>query len=180
MPWRRLARRSRRRGHLDAPQTSAILELAQKARARRNTIIPGDPFTLLPFVKLRVPTIIAGLAIIAFFVIVYCSRNVKNKVDALTVEKDIETHLPIGSSKAEVIVFLDQRKIGHTWLQEAETSPEGKTVIPNRHTEIGMIPDVRRDGLILKTDVTIEIQFRFDDADSKLVGYSVREIYTGP
>jgi len=106
-------------------------------------------------------------------------QNVKNKVDVSVVENDIRAHLPIGSSKADVIAFLDQRKIAHGPLQKAETSPDGKTVIPNSHTEIAIIRDVRRDGFIFKTTISIQIEFRFDDTDSKLLEYTVHEIYKG-
>ena len=92
---------------------------------------------------------------------------------------DIDSHLPIGSSKADVIGFLDQQKIAHMWLQKAETGPNGKTVFPNNHTEIGIIKNVREDGFIFKTFVSIQIEFKFDDNDSKLISHSVREIYKG-
>lgn len=108
-----------------------------------------------------------------------CQKNMKSKFDVSAVENDIQAHLPIGSSKADVIAFLDQRKIAHGWLQKAETSPDGKTVFPNNHTETAIIADVRRGGFIFKTTVSIQIEFRFDDSDSKLIRYSVHEIYKG-
>lgn len=100
-------------------------------------------------------------------------------VTVQSVEKDIQDHLPIGSSKADVFAYLDQRKFPHSWLQKGgQISPDGQSVIfPNRHTEAALIRDVRMDGMV-RTD--IQIFFKFDDSDSKLINYSVREIYTGP
>jgi hypothetical protein len=108
-----------------------------------------------------------------------CSHNVNNAITISTVESDIRAHLPIGSPKIDVIAFLDQRKIRHAWLQKAEGASNGTTAFPNSHTEIGYIPNVRKDGLIFKTYVSIQINFKFDDADSKLVSYTVQEVYKG-
>src|SRR6266436_1881248 len=120
--------------------------------------------------------------IVLVVVLVGCctSRTAKNKIDVPSVENDIRAHLPIGSSKASAIAFFDERKIPHGWLRKAESSPDGKTVIPNSHVETGIIGDVRIDGFIIKTFVSIQVDFKFDDSDSKLVSYSVREIYKGP
>lgn len=109
-----------------------------------------------------------------------CSHNVKNTINISTVESDIRAHLPIGSSKAEVVAFLDQRKIRHTWLQKAEGASNGKTAFPNRHTEVAWISNVRKEGFFFKTYVSIQIEFKFDDTDSKLVSHSVQEVYKGP
>jgi len=78
-----------------------------------------------------------------------------------------------------VIAFFDQRRISHGQLRRAETLTDGKTVIPDSHIETGIIRDVRTDGFIIKTFVSIEIDFQLDDSDSKLVSYSVQEIYKG-
>lgn len=104
-------------------------------------------------------------------------QTVKDKTTVSTVENDIRSHLPIGSSKADVDAYLDQRKIPHSWVRKGQASPDGKIVIPNSHTEAALIRDVRMNGMV-RTD--IEIEFKFDDSDSKLVSYSVREVYTGP
>ncbi len=109
-----------------------------------------------------------------------CQNVAKNKTAVPTVENDIREHLPIGSSKADVTAYLDQRKIGHSWLKEGKVSPTGDVVIPNSHTEVALIPDVRKEGSIFKVFVSIEIDFKFDDSDSKLISYSVREVYKGP
>src|SRR5208337_5580393 len=82
-------------------------------------------------------------------------QAVKNKTDVSTVENDIRAHLPIGSSKADVAAYLDERKIPHSGVQKPEVSPDGKVVIPNSHTERAIIRDVRREGFIFKTLVSI-------------------------
>jgi len=107
-------------------------------------------------------------------------RTVKKKTDVTTVENDIRTHLPVGSSKADVIAYLDQRKIGHSWLEEGKVSLTGNVVVSNSHTEVALIPDVRKEGFSFKVIVSIQINFKFDASDSKLVSYSVREVYKGP
>src|SRR6267142_5075585 len=97
------------------------------------------------------PFMLKTWVIIVMAVLVVCGcRNVK-KVSKSTVEDDIRAHLPIGSSKADVIAFLDQRKISHSWLEKPEVLPGGKVVIPNSHRETGRIPNVRNDGLVIKT-----------------------------
>jgi hypothetical protein len=99
--------------------------------------------------------------------------HVKTKTDVAAVEKDIREHLPIGSSRAEVATFLDQRKILHSYIGELKDLPNYE----NAHTETAIIPDVAEKG-IFKSD--IQILFKFDDTDTKLVRYSVREIVKGP
>jgi hypothetical protein len=102
------------------------------------------------------------------------------KVSVSTVEEDIRSHLPIGSSKADVVAFLDKRNIAHGWDQTGQVLPDGRFVIPDSHMETGLIRDVRVEGALFKTCVSIQIEFKFDETDSKLVDYSVYEIYTGP
>ena len=104
-------------------------------------------------------------------------RTVKDRIDVTTVENDIRAHLAIGSSKADVIAYLDNRKIAHSLLQQVEVSLDGKVAIPNSHTENCIIPDVRKDGMV---QTSVQIDFKFDDSDSKLISYSVREVYKGP
>lgn len=107
------------------------------------------------------------------------ANNVKSAISISTVESDVRAHLPIGSSKSEVITFLDQQKIPHAWLQRAESAPDGEIVFPNSHTECGVISNVRVDGFLFKTYVSIQIDFIFDNNDSNLINYSVQEIYKG-
>jgi hypothetical protein len=98
-------------------------------------------------------------------------------VTTQSVENDIRTHLPIGSRESDVIAFLDQRKIPHSWAKRPMVVPDDSIVTPNIHFENGLIRDVRTDGVVI---TSIQIEFKFDDSDSKLVNYSVREVYTGP
>jgi hypothetical protein len=108
-----------------------------------------------------------------------CGRE-KPKIYASTVEKDIHDHLAVGSSKADVIAFLDSRKIYHYWLRKPEGWQNGRDVIPNSHIEEGVIRDARMNGWGWNsTDTSIYIDFKFDNADSNLVSYSVFEIYKG-
>jgi hypothetical protein len=79
-------------------------------------------------------------------------------------EKDLREHLPVGSSRSDVAAYLDQRGIQHSH-------------IASNQTEIAMIRDVTKGGLV-RTD--IQIVFKFDGTDTKLVSYSVHEVFTGP
>ena len=99
------------------------------------------------------------------------SRHVKRKPDIASVEKDIREHLPIGSSRSDVERFLDARAIGHTYTGKLDESPEYS------HTEGALIRGSSQSGLV-RGD--IQILFKFDNTDSKLVSYMVSEIFTGP
>jgi hypothetical protein len=107
-------------------------------------------------------------------------QKANSKIDAASVQNDINAHLPIGSSKANVIAFLDDRKIIHDWFQKPTMGPNGQKLSPDTHTEEGFIPNVREDGWFLNsTSTSIYIYFKFDNNDSNLVSFSVREAYTG-
>src|SRR5437588_12321993 len=97
-------------------------------RAGRTFSIDGDCIMLKYWSILVLTVLVTGCG----------CRTVKEKTDEKTVENDIREHLPIGSSKADVIAYLDQRKIGHSWLQQAEISSASKMNIPNSHTERGI------------------------------------------
>jgi hypothetical protein len=114
------------------------------------------------------------VAILIAAIVVACrskEAHMKPQTDVASVERDIRDHLPIRSSRSEVSAFLDQRKIPHSYVGELKEIPE------NGHTEQAIIRDVSRKG-ILKSD--IQILFKFDVTDSRLLSYSVREIVTGP
>jgi hypothetical protein len=100
-------------------------------------------------------------------------RHVKRKTDVSIIEKDIRDHLPIGSSRANVEAYLNQRKIAHSYVSELQNMPKYE----HSHTEMAIIRDVWEEGL-LRSD--IQILFKFDDSDSKLIKYTAREIITGP
>ncbi|SRR5260370_37557949 len=97
-------------------------------------------------------------------------QSVQSNVDVTAVDKDIREHLPIGSSRADVAAYLDQRKITHSYVRDLKESPE------NSHTEMAMIRG--NANQIVRQD--IQILFKFDNTDTKLVNYSVRPIFTGP
>jgi len=120
----------------------------------------------------RALTTIAVIAAVAILAVVACKeRNAKTTVDVASVNKDIREHLPIGSSRLDVEAFLDQRQIGHTHIGELKDSPE------NRHTEIALIRGVSQ-SLLVRGD--IQILFKFDETDSKLISYKIQEVFTGP
>ena len=103
--------------------------------------------------------------------IIFRDDLMKKEMDVASVEKDIREHLAIGSSRAEVSSFLDQRKIEHSHIGDIAALPE------NRCTEMAMIRGASHKGVVRKD---IQVLFKFDNADSKLVRFTVREIFTGP
>jgi len=107
-------------------------------------------------------------------------QTAKDKVTVQTVENDIRANVPIGSSRADVIAFLDQRRIPHGLAQGGEVLPDGRFVVTDEHLERGIIRNVRTEGHLFKIYVSIQLDFKLDDNDSKLLNYSVREVYEGP
>ena len=112
-----------------------------------------------------------ALASFAVFMIIR-TRGAKSRpqVTVAQVDSDIRDHLPIGCSRQEVVAYLDQKKIGHSYVDELKESPE------YNHTEMALIRGASRTWLI-RGD--IQILFRFDEG-GKLASYSVKEIFTGP
>lgn len=116
---------------------------------------------------------------IAFMLVVVCGCQEAKKADTLTIDNvknDIRIHLPIGSSKKDVIAFFDARKISHEWLRKPEIASNGNVVFPDSHIEEGVIPDAFSSGWY---DAYLYIDFKFDGGDSNLVSYSVFAIYKG-
>jgi hypothetical protein len=94
-----------------------------------------------------------------------CGRTpLKPDQDVASTEKDLREHLPVGSPRSDVVAYLDRRGIEHSHIAANQT-------------EMSMIRGVAKNWLV-RTD--IQIVFKFDDTDTKLVSYSVREILTGP
>ena len=110
--------------------------------------------------------VLAGL--VAFYI--YRTRQVKITTDAAKVYRDIRDHLPIGSSRADVAAYLDQRGIPHSYVADSKEVPE------YAHMEMAMIRAASR-GWLIRGD--IHIVFHFDDQD-RLSKYEVTEIFTGP
>jgi len=101
--------------------------------------------------------------------------NTKKRSDVpspqlLAVRKDIRDHLPIGSTRAAVAAYLDDRKIPHSHAGEVKEIPN------DGHQEQALIRGTTKG--IISSD--IQIEFKFDETDSKLVSYRVSEVFTGP
>jgi hypothetical protein len=120
---------------------------------------------------LAVIAAVLGLAALGL-VIAWQNRQVRPGTDIASVEKDIQQHLPIGSARAQVTAYLDERKISHGYTSKLKELPDYRY----KHTEIAIIRDASRKGLF-RTD--IQIVFRFGDSDERLVGYSVKYIVKG-
>lgn len=120
------------------------------------------------------PFILAASALIA---ISACSKS-ESKAGLMTADSlktDISAALPSGSSVTEVVSYLDGRKIEHSALiDQANMTHMGFD--PNVQTISAIIRNVERKGLVTG-DLTIS--FRFDRA-SKLLGFDVKPVYTGP
>jgi hypothetical protein len=122
------------------------------------------------------------MIVVTIFVTACKSHPVQT--DVSSVESDIRAYLPIGSSKAKVLAYLDERKIRHSWLQRGDQFPGNPSIfgpdagppIPDGPTEEGVIDNAQTSGFI---KVNIVIDFKFDDTNSRLVSFSVKEMLTG-
>jgi hypothetical protein len=101
---------------------------------------------------------------------IHRAQRVQVTTDVVKVEADVREHLPVGSSRAEVASFLDQRGIPHSYVDESKGAPEYS------RTEMAIIRGTSQSWLI-RGD--IQILFKFDE-HGKLLKHSVREIFTGP
>ena len=90
------------------------------------------------------------------------------RVTTVEVEKDIRSHLSTGSSRAEVVAFLDSRRIGHSYINEDN--------LGYNNSEIALIRNAAT-RWPFRTD--IQICFHFDK-QMKLASYSVQGVSTGP
>jgi hypothetical protein len=97
------------------------------------------------------------------------TRRVKVTTNVARVEADIREHVPVGSSRADVASYLDQRGIQHSYIDQSKGEPEYST-------EMAMVPGASR-SLLIRGD--IQILFKFDN-QARLTHYSVHEIFTGP
>ena len=109
--------------------------------------------------------------------------------DASSVESDVRAHLPIGSSKAQVDAYLDERKIRHSWLISGDQFPGNPTIdpdtglpIPAGPTEEAVIKieNARTNSYEIVIEEAIAIDFKFDATKSKMIDFSVQELLTGP
>jgi hypothetical protein len=101
---------------------------------------------------------------------IHRAQRAQVTTDVAKVEADVREHLPVGSSRAEVASFLDQRGIPHSYVDESKGAPEYS------RTEMAIIRGASESWLI-RGD--IQILFKFDE-HGKLLKHSVREIFTGP
>ena len=102
--------------------------------------------------------------------LIHKTNRVEVRIDVAKVEKDVRDHLPVGTSRAQVESYLDQRRIEHSYIERSSGSPEYD------RTEMAIIRDASQSWLI-RGD--IQLLFKFDE-QGKLTHYSVRQIFTGP
>jgi hypothetical protein len=102
--------------------------------------------------------------------VIYKTRRDNATPDVASVEKDIGDHLPLGTLRAKVELYLEQRGIQHSYVDRSNGAPG------YNRTEMAMIRGASRAGLVRKD---VQILFKFDDQD-RLVHYSVQQIFTGP
>lgn len=105
---------------------------------------------------------------------------------ASSVESDIRAHLSVGSSRAEVLSYLDNRNISYSWLKSGKGLIVGSTLadpdtglpMPDAPTIAAVVQHSETNGLVTMSG--IEIDFKFDATRSKLVDFKVQELLTGP
>ena len=98
-------------------------------------------------------------------------RNTWTRVTVAQIESEISHHIPSGTSHAEVVSYLDKKKIPHSYYGDAIYSGTDYY-----NSELALVPKTASSGLVT-TD--IQIIFRFD-SKMKLVSYQVHQVYTGP
>jgi hypothetical protein len=113
-------------------------------------------------------------AAVAVVIVLWNARHgseVMGPTDVASVQQSVREHLPIGSARSAVVAYLDARHIVHSHVGETSDTPE------NSHTEMALIRGESPSGLVRKD---IQVLFKFDATDSKMVSFSVRELFTGP
>ncbi|HTB82791.1 MAG TPA: hypothetical protein VK742_03985 [Candidatus Sulfotelmatobacter sp.] len=101
------------------------------------------------------------------------------------VERDIRAHLPIGSSTAQVLAYLDDRKIDYSWPKYGVRLPGNSTAIdpdtglpiPDAPTVDVFIPYAETNNsinIVIKKGTVID--FTFDATKSHLVKFTVRDV----
>jgi len=114
--------------------------------------------------------LIGVLAVIVALFLIQAHKQNHVRTTIQEVDNDIRRHLLVGASREVVAAYLDQKGIGHTYVQESKESPE------YNHSEIALIRDASFRWPI-RTD--IQIIFRFDP-QGKLRDFTAKEIFTGP
>lgn len=102
--------------------------------------------------------------------LIHKADRVEIRIDVAKVEKDIRDHLPVGTPRAQIESYLNQRRIEHSYVERSPGSREYD------RTEIAIIRDASQSWLV-RGD--IQLLFKFDE-QGKLTNYSVQQIFTGP
>lgn len=89
------------------------------------------------------------------------------------VRKDIKKNLPLGSTAAQVIAYLDRKRIEHGELRTYPFDPD----FPGENNIRRLPAAIRKQGFLFET--TISIVFRFDEED-RLIDYRIEKSLTGP
>lgn len=108
-------------------------------------------------------TLVKILSVVVCVLITSCGPTVAQ------VESQIKTEIPIGSTKAQVIAFLD----AHGYDHSANYKPE---LYYNRTKTINASVPKKSYGVL--TEGKIYITLVFDNKD-KLASYKVEEVFTG-
>jgi hypothetical protein len=98
-------------------------------------------------------------------------RTIWTRVTPAQVDADIRQKVPIGSTRENVIAFLDARNIAHTYYG-SESDKNYKFY----RCEVALVRDTASHWVITSS---IQIVFRFDN-DMRLASFELQEINTGP
>jgi hypothetical protein len=121
--------------------------------------------------KVWIPLVVVALALLGVYIFMRAlDARLHVKVTAGQLDREIRDKLPLGSSRSDVEAYLDQRGMQHSYMEGAGQGSEYK------HTEWAILRGASRSWLVRED---IQILFKFDDND-KLVGYTVKELFTGP
>lgn len=102
-------------------------------------------------------------------VVVHQRTKYRVSITVAQIENDIRAQLPVGSSRDEVVSYLDRKGFPHSYigkLPRAECD----------NCEIALVRDTAHSWLI-RTD--IQLYLKFNDG-GKLTSFIAREVYTGP
>jgi hypothetical protein len=122
---------------------------------------------------IRIAIIVIALLLVAaaiFSVKIGLRSPSYTRVTVEDVRVDVQQHIPDGSTRDDVVRYLDRRHIEHSY--NAAFDRDGKFC----RTETAIIRDTAASGFIT---TSIQLYFNFDEA-MKLTSYEVRKMYTGP
>ncbi len=121
--------------------------------------------------------------VLAFFLVMDISLFIFTPVDSCSqhrvtireMEEAIKRELPLGSSKAQVIAFLDAKRIHHGEIILSKYESEYPDNGVEKRLIFASIPKVRK---VLFMEWGIHMSFRFDEND-RLIDYRVRLVGSG-